>query len=268
MAKEIVETETENHLPAHQDPGHNAFEAHGAQATNRTIKGQILKFTKGFWKAGMENDEVDPKIQLIVDMRTLTVGWQKWENDKPVDNHMGLVSERFQAPSRRSIGDHDKEYWERDEVSGEPRDPWQSSNMVLLREMGTTGEDEGLFTFITSSRGGLSAVGVLSQRYGRKIREDDQALPVVELSKSSYKHSNKLYGEIYTPVLKVVGWATVDDVEDATETVMTPEQVASTPAPKTTPARAIEAPRKAAAASSKASTKVDPKAGKKKSTRF
>jgi len=85
--------------------------------------------------------------------------------------------------------------------------------------MGTAGEEEGLYTFISSSRGGLSAVGVLSQRYGRKIREDDQALPVVELDKSSYKHSNKLYGEIYTPVFKIVGWATIDDVEDATKTV-------------------------------------------------
>src|SRR6266850_6356926 len=109
MAKEIAETETESNVPAQQDSQHNAFEAHGAQATNRTIKGQILKFTKGFWKAGMDDEEVKGNPQLIVDMRTLTVGWQKWENDKPVDNHMGLVSENYQPPPRNKIGDNEED---------------------------------------------------------------------------------------------------------------------------------------------------------------
>src|SRR6266478_4139283 len=151
MSKEI------ENLPAEQDLSHNPYEAFGAAATQRTIIGQILKFTKGFWKSGQNSIEVDPDIQLIVDMRTLLVGWQKWENDKPVDNHMGLVSARYQAPGRGMIGDHDKELWEKDEVSGEPRDPWQRSNMVYMRAIGTAGDDDddnkGQFTFITSSRG-------------------------------------------------------------------------------------------------------------------
>jgi len=61
MAREIIETENEN-LPAEMDTGHNAYEAYGAQAVNRTIVGQILKFAKGFWKAGQDNVDVDPDI--------------------------------------------------------------------------------------------------------------------------------------------------------------------------------------------------------------
>ena len=115
----------------------------------------------------------------------------------------------------------------------------------------------------TSSRGGMNAIGILAQRYGRKIREDDQVLPVVKLASDSYKHTNKRFGEIDIPVFQLVGWATVDDVEDASETVVTPEVSAS--APKAAARKAIEAPRKSTAAPSK---KPDPKAAKKKSTRF
>ena len=90
MSKDIEKAENEN-LPA-QTNQHNAYEAYGAQATQRNIVGQLLKFAKGRWFAGQNNEEIEEGTQLIVDMTTLTVGWQKWQDDKPVDNHMGLVS--------------------------------------------------------------------------------------------------------------------------------------------------------------------------------
>jgi len=131
---------------------------------------------------------------------------------------MGLVSERYQPPRRDTLGDKQEDVeWEKDS-NGKPRDPWQRSNMVLLREVGTAGDDEGRYTFITSSIGGMNAVGLMAQRYGRKIREDDQALPVIELDTSSYKHHDRRIGDVYTPVLRIVGWATVEDIDDATNT--------------------------------------------------
>jgi hypothetical protein len=221
MTKDIEKTENEN-LPT-QNPQHNAYEAYGAQASQRNIVGQLLKFNKGRWLTGGANNElveVEPGTRLIVNMASLTVGWQKWEGDKPVDNHMGLVNENFQAPLRRTLGDNKEDGgWERDE-DGKERDPWQPSNMVILREIGTTGETEGLYTFATSSRGGINAIGMLSKAYGKKIREDDTLLPIVELDSDSYAHSNKRLGIIDIPIFNIIGWGTAADVEDATETVV------------------------------------------------
>jgi hypothetical protein len=223
MSKDIEKTENEN-LPA-QSSQHNAYEAFGAQATQRNIVGSILKFTKGFWKAGMNNDDIEDDVQLIVEMRSLMVGWQKWVDDKPVDNHMGLVSENFQPPSRRVIGDNKEDGgWEEDD-NGVERDPWQKSNMVIMRAIGTLTDTEGLYTFVTSSRGGLNAIGELSKRYGRKIREDDTLLPIIELDKDSYLHSNKRIGEVYIPVLKLVGWGRADDVVENAASVEVVEMI-------------------------------------------
>jgi hypothetical protein len=261
MSKEVIETET--NIPA-QDSQHNAFEAFGAQATNRNIVGQLLKFTKGNWKAGMHNETIEEGTQLIVDMHTLTVGWQKWEDEKPVDNHMGLVSENYQPPRRTAIGDLEKEHWPEDR-NGVKHDPWQTANMVLMRQIGTTGDEEGLYTFVSGSRGGTNAIGVISKLYGRNIRIDSEALPVVELSSDSYQHSDNRIGEVFIPVLKLIGWATATDVEDATETVITPVNESAAPkkdeAPKKDSAKAAAKPAPAKKAEAA-------KGGTKKKTRF
>jgi hypothetical protein len=260
MSKDIERTESEN-LPA-QNP-HNAFEAYGAQASQRNIVGQLLKFVKGRWKVG--NEELEAGTRVIVNMASLTVGWQKWQGEKPVDAHMGLVSDNYQAPLRKNIGDWDNrpEGWEIDESSGKPRDPWQMSNMVVMRQLGTEGEEEGLFTYATSSRGGINAIGLLSKTYGKKIRIDAEALPIVELNADFYTHNDKKLGDIDIPVFEIVGWATAADVEDATETVVeeTDEETGEVSETKTRAAPKKTETRKAAPAKK-------PAPGKKQKIRF
>jgi hypothetical protein len=189
--KDVERTESKNeNLPTQNQ--HNPYEAYGAQASQRNFTGQLLKFVRGKYPFG-QREQLEIGTRVIVDMTTLTVGWQKWQAERPVDSHMGLVSENFQPPKRKDIGDwnedndddHSTEAWERDEKTGEQRDCWQFSNMVVMREIGTTGDDNGLFTFVTSSRGGISAIGMISKKYGRKIREDAEALPIVELNADS-----------------------------------------------------------------------------------
>jgi hypothetical protein len=170
--------------------------------------------------ANNELVEIEEGTRMIVNMASLTIGWQKWEGDRPVDAHMGLVNEGYQAPLRRALGDNKGDGgWEKDK-NGVERDPWQPSNMVVMREIGTKGDTEGVFTFATSSRGGINAIGVLSKRYGSKIREDEEAMPIVELKADSYMHRIKKLGEIDIPILNIVGWGTVADLEDATRTVV------------------------------------------------
>lgn len=263
MAKQEIEKSESEHenLPA-QSSAHNAYEAYGNQATQRNIIGQLLKFIDGEWKAGQNNDVLKAGTQLIACMGTLTIGYQKWANKRPTDSHMGLVADGYQPPLRRDIGDLKEDGgWE--VFDGEERDPWQLTNMLVLREPGTAGDEKGLYTFSTSSRGGISAIGMLSKAYGRKIREDDTLLPIVELQADSYQHSERRYGTIDIPVFEIVGWTPDATVEDATNVTIEHEDTGEVTTTKT-------APKKAAAASKPASSKKSepPKKAGKKSTRF
>jgi hypothetical protein len=271
MTKDVEKTENENENLPSKNPAHNAYEAWGAQASQRNIIGQLLKFNKGRWVTGGANNqlvEIKPGTRLIVNMASLTVGWQKWQDDRPVDSHMGLVSENYQPPLRRTLGDNKEDGgWEEDE-NGKERDPWQASNMVVLRQIGTSGETEGLYTFATSSRGGINAIGVLSKTYGRKIREDEEALPIVELGAGSYMHRIKSRGEIEFPVFNIIGWGTAADVEDASETVVeeVDEETGEVTETKTrtAPKKTEHAKARQATASTKPAPAKKTAAGKKK----
>lgn len=82
--------------------GSNPFEEIGNQAARRII-GQLLKFSKGDYLYGAENDELPMGSKLIANMDQLLRGWIKWQENKPVEQVMGLVSEGFKIP-KREIG--------------------------------------------------------------------------------------------------------------------------------------------------------------------
>ena len=65
--------------------------------------------------------------------------------------------------------------------------------------------DGTLYTFTTSSRGGLGAIADLSRRYGRHRRKHDDVFPLIALDVDSYQHNNKAYGRIKVPQLTPMG---------------------------------------------------------------
>ena len=178
----------------------NPFLAYGRAANQRTIVGDILKFSKGDWSAGSNDEEIDEGTRFVAVMDELMVGWVKWENNRPVQHEMGRLIDGFRPAKRKDLGDNDETMWERDN-RGEPRDPWQLTNYLILKEE----QGDRLFTFAPSSRGGIGAVAQLSEQYGKMNRQKPDAFPVVEIETSSYKHDS--YGRIKIPVLKLVGWA-------------------------------------------------------------
>ena len=62
-----------------------------------------------------------------------------------------------------------------------------------------------LFTFTTSSRGGLAPL-LSSRRYGRHRYKHPDVHPVIALDVDSYKRANKSYGIIKTPQFTPMGW--------------------------------------------------------------
>lgn len=183
----------------------NYFEQYGDQASQRNLVGQLLKFSKGDWLAGEDSDEVPVGTKLVAIMDQVMVGWVKWRDNRPEQQHMGLIVEGFQPPRRSDLGDTNDSDWELDD-RGQPRDPWQFTNYVVMKEPGKKMDMQHMYTFATSSRGGIGAVGQLCQVYGKGMRERPDEYPVVALKVSAYDHPKKEFGRIKVPVLEVVGW--------------------------------------------------------------
>ncbi len=182
----------------------NYFESYGSQMSQSNIVGQLLKFSKGDWLVGQDDEELKSGTKLVANMNSLMVGWIKWVDNKPAEQLMGSLIEGFQPKRRSELGDTDEDQWEVG-TDGKARDPWQFTNYLLMKPPGK-GKDDELYTFSTSSRGGLSAIGTLCKAYGKEMRAKPDQLPIVELGVDSYNHPNKEFGRIKVPLLTVVGW--------------------------------------------------------------
>ncbi|HEX8837681.1 MAG TPA: hypothetical protein VF748_12145 [Candidatus Acidoferrum sp.] len=191
---------------AKQEP--NYFEKYGEAATQRAIVGRLLKFTKfGEYVAGQDNMAVPIGTSLVAYMPSLAVGYVRWENSRPVDYQMGYVREGFVPPNRNDLEFNNMAQWEVDNT-GRPRDPWQFTNSLIFIDL----VDAKAFTFNTSSKGGLGAVGNLSKIYGRHVKTAPDDLPLIKLGVDSYRHFKREYGEIRVPVFEVEGWTPKDSL--------------------------------------------------------
>jgi hypothetical protein len=183
----------------------NFFEAYGNAATARSIEGTLLKFSKGDFFAGQQDEEIPLGTRFVAIMDSLLVGWVCWQGNAPIEQRMGLVSDAYQPERRNDLGDLDQEKWERD-GENKARDPWQFSNYLILRRA----KDGEIFTFATSSRGGLGAIGELAKAYGKAMRQQPDQYPVIELGVDSYQHRDRSLGRIKIPTFRIVGWTTKD----------------------------------------------------------
>jgi hypothetical protein len=188
----------------------DAFEAYANAVAPRTIIGTLLRFSKGDYVAGEEGKEIPVGSIFTANVDELLAGWIKWSGGKPVEHVMVRVAEGVASPKREELGDRDSCRWETDST-GVPRDPWQFTNyLALLNEQG------GIFTFATSSRGGLTAVGDLTRRYARHRRAGHRDVhPMIALDVGSYQHQNREYGRIKYPVFKPMGWTPKEVFTDA-----------------------------------------------------
>ena len=67
-----------------QDDNRNYFVDYGQAAGGQSnIVGKLLKFSKGDYSAGADNDEVKEDTEVVVNMDSILVGWQRWFDAKP-----------------------------------------------------------------------------------------------------------------------------------------------------------------------------------------
>jgi hypothetical protein len=186
----------------------NFFSKYGKAATSHSIIGRLLRFNKfGEYRAGQDGEKIEYGTKLAAAMNTLCVGYIRWEDGRPAERIMGPVAEGFVPPKRDTLGHNDKSKWDSFD-DGRPNDPWQFTNEVVLADP----ENGELFTFSTSTRGGIDAIGQLCLKYGEHIRQQPDEVPLIELQMGSYMHPNRTYGEIRIPILKRVGWFPAKDL--------------------------------------------------------
>lgn len=163
----------------------------------------FLKFKRGKFFKGADEQEVAHGTRFAANMRDLQMGFIKFVPESPPEKAMARPG---QSPvQRESLGDTDEAQWERDD-NGVAKDPWTPAWELPLKDL-ATGEE---LVFSTSSAGGINALGRLSKAYGNRLAMAGHAVPIVELGASSYRH--KRFGDVDVPTLRIVAWQKEEDL--------------------------------------------------------
>jgi hypothetical protein len=178
--------------------GYDPFAAYGQEAASG---GAFLKFSKGEWLLGQNDDEVPLGRKLVANIEEMAIGWIRWSGGKPAERRMGLLSQGFRPETRDALGYHDESLWDLDN-EGRPQDPWNFTNEIPMADP----DDGEQMTFSASSKGGIGCIGSLCKAYGRErpARLAAGEVPVIELGRDSYMHP--VYKKTYVPVLSIVNW--------------------------------------------------------------
>lgn len=160
----------------------------------------ILKFEKGDWYAGQEDEEIPIGTKLAANIMEAEWGWVRWHGGKPVERRMVLVASGQQPATRDALGHADEAMWDRDD-QGRPRDPWQKMIEIPVREI----EGERREMIISGgSRGHEGACKALFKAFGEQMRANLGKTPVIQLGGSKYTHSK--YGIVKVPEMPLVDW--------------------------------------------------------------
>jgi hypothetical protein len=182
-------------------PGKNTFERFADDVDNKMIIGDLLKFVKGDWLVGRDDEEFAEK-ELVAIVPGLIHGWIRWQDGRPAGHAMGLLVEGFDPPDRAALGHQEESQWELD-GKGEPRDPWRPSIYLPM----VTVDGKRVFTFTTDSDGGRRrGVAPLCREYGHHIRQHPSEIPVVRLEQDSYLHPNRNIGRVKFPIFPADRW--------------------------------------------------------------
>ncbi len=188
-------------------------------AVQSTSINPILRLLKdGVFVYGQENIEVTEDSQWAVNPYSIEHGWACWGDGELLGEVM--VPLNSTVPTLGELPDH-----------GEP---W--SQQISMHLMCMSGEDKGVTVLYKStSKGFLNMSKKLCNEIIVQVQSDpDHIVPLVELDMDHYQH--KKYGKIYTPILDVVEWISIDTGEPDEVAEAAPE-----PEPEEKPKRSRKA---------------------------
>jgi hypothetical protein len=171
----------------------------------------FIRFDKGDWYTGQDNQELPHGTKLAVDMMHAEWGWIRWKDQKPVDRRMVTIASGQPPAARDTLGGLDEALWDVD-ASGKRRDPWQRTIELPVREV--SGDKRELL-IAGSSKGFEGACKRLFKTFGEQMRLNGGKVPIVELRSDKYQHAQ--YGMVKVPDLPLVEWKTAAELESKAE---------------------------------------------------
>ena len=109
-------------------PADDGWDDAAGEASERTIRGHLLKFADWRWTLGKEATPVDNGTRLIA-LATAAM-WVRWEDGKPVEHIVRRPGERL--PEREKLSHTNEKEWETG-PGNEPKDPWANTRTRLPR---------------------------------------------------------------------------------------------------------------------------------------
>jgi hypothetical protein len=185
---------TEKQLPAviHDDGWGDNYDT----ADDRVIQGTILRCIDGHW-SDRDGRNFPPGMQLLALATTELL--QHWQDEKPIETIIKVPGRPL--PSVNSLNAKIPESeWETNELTGEPRPPWQLSHVVYLLDKDTAEK----FTYLNSTIGARIAVENLRDkvRWMRTMR-GERVVPIVELANAPMKTK---FGQKLRPDFRIASW--------------------------------------------------------------
>ena len=178
----------------------------------------IIKMDKtGHWVFGADQTEIENDSTWAVNPFSFVHGYIAWGDGEVLAEKMGSVSQPL--PELEAAPPGAKKGWE---------------TQVGFSMKCLDGADKDMeVRYTTTSVGGKKAVQALAVAIATQVEKDQsKPVPVVELGKEHYTH--KSYGRIFTPIFKVLEWASMDgSVETEAEeapAIEAPEAEAAAPA--------------------------------------
>ena len=182
----------------------------GLNAAKASMGGKaLLRFTKvGTWVFGPDSEPLKPGTKLIANPASLSSGFIAWwlaqvEGEVMQPLSMGPVdATKLAEVNSGGINPATKK------VSGQGWQPQLSIDLITQADVPLS------MTYKVTSRGGMTTLMDLAGTIAYDMSMDEKrCYPVIELSGSSYQHSDKEIGEVQIPILSVVGWLDADGKE-------------------------------------------------------
>ena len=208
-------TQSQNNAVA--TAGVDPFMAQGSEGSSGAT---YMKFngSTGNYTAGQEDDEIEHGSQFAVDMMNARYEWQFWwdgeikgtKGASIVEDYMLYDNEPDYLPDDPDIDMSLEEIREmRDDRSNTFMDGWSVQASMGLRSV-DGGDDE--YTLKLNRGVAMSAFHNLRKSFGRQYKLKAGLTPIIELTANKFKAKAKGVGWRFAPVLKIVDWASEEDL--------------------------------------------------------
>ena len=162
-------------------------------------RGPFLKFDHGNWNSNKVPVSKDDKFVVYVDQSEW--GLVCWVGGQWVKEHVGPVG-AYQPPERETLDYFEPSTWpDKDDQTGQPRDPYQLTWYVKLGRMGSF----DTFTWAFSTWGGRNAWRAFLDIVDIAEGQGQGGRPIVTLG-TRKRHYAKRRADVDEPALNIVGW--------------------------------------------------------------